>query len=1370
MKLRTQFVAICLGVVLAGSLLILSWTYVSARQRMIANFKDNILNFSTSIHDAILRFMETGDQTLLDRYMEDVAKMPSVEEANIARSENFEKSLGSKTKKPADEDYERQALESGTEIIREIRYKNRIRSISRVSPVIATGSCLACHPGIKEGETIAALCTTISYQGSYDRMIFDIFKTGFGQILFILLVAFFILLYFKRAISNPIERLQKDAELVGAGNMDHRFTVKARDEIGQLASAFDQMRRSLKDARQNLEKRVADRTAELTVALRESDAAKQSAQKLAEEVRKANRQLEEREKKLAKEIIERWQVEKKLKETNYFQSALLAGAGSAIISTDEKGAITSFNETAERMLGYKAAELVGLATPEVFHDKNEVISRAAEFSAEMNEKIVPGFEVFVVRLRKNLPNTFEWTYLAKDGRQIPVLLTVTALRDDEDHILGFLGIATDISALRKAQEELKESENRHRDLYELSADAMMQYSPTRGILDGNIACLKLFRCRDKAEFVSKKLGDFSPSHQPDGTESAVKSGQMMALAMAQGAHTFEWVHKDLGGKEFYASILLTKIEQKGEPILQATIRDVTLSKLAETALCEERAKLNAITSSAKEAIVMIDPVGNISFWNRAAEEMFGYSGAEILGKNLHATLAPVRFLGAFETGFESFKASGKGEAVGKTLELAALRKDGTEFPVELSLSAIQLNEQWYGVGIMRDVTERVQKDKRLRQLSRAVEQSPSSVVITNLGGAIEYVNPKFTEVTGYSLEEARGQNPRILKSGETNSEVYKELWASISSGREWRGELHNKKKNGELYWEFASISPIRNSKGEITNYLAVKEDITELKTREEQTNLLLRELQAARAASEAATRTKSQFVANMSHEIRTPMNAILGFLDLLRGTQLNDQQKDYLETIASSGEVLLAIINDILDLSKIEEGKLKLEHIDFNLDHLAEDVIRMIRPKIESKPVILSYRIAENVPHNLNGDPTRVRQLLLNFLSNALKFTDKGEVSLEVVLEEGPWQEGKTHLRFSVSDTGIGIPADKQEQIFVPFVQADMSTTRKYGGTGLGLSICRNIVEMMGGRIWVESEVGKGSRFIFTAPFEEGHGVAETEIYPIAAGHLKGRKVLVVDDLPKARQILFTICQEYGMAVSEAASAAEATEFLSKASERWELPEIAILDIMMPETDGYSLARQIKSRPEWSGMKIVAATSDVRVGLSAELSRVGFDAFLPKPITKREFVSVLKTVLGDKRSGGQIITRHTASEFACKGLKVLVAEDNPFNQKLMMMRLKSFGCEAEFADNGAEAVEKVKAKSYDLCLMDLQMPVMGGLQATEMIRRELSKDLPIIALTAAVLEEDREKCTAAGMNGFLGKPVKAQELKDILIKCGRREG
>jgi PAS domain S-box-containing protein len=1370
MKLRTQFVVICLGLILAGSLIILSWTFVSARQRTIGNFKDNILIFSTSIHDAMLRFMETGDQALLDRYMEDVSKLPSVEEAHIVRSENFEKSLGSKRKKPPDEDYEKEALESGHETVREIRHKNRARSIARVSPVIATGACLACHSGIKEGETIAALCTTISYQESYDRMIFDTFKTGFGQMFFILLVAFLILLYFKRAISNPLERLQKDAEVVGAGDMDHRFAIEARDEIGQLAAAFDEMRCNLRDARQNLEKRVTDRTVELTAALRESDAAKQSAQKLADEVRNANRQLEERERKLEREIVERWQIEKQLKETNYFQNALLAGAGSAIISTDSRGTITSLNEAAEKMLGYKAAELIGLATPEIFHNREEVIRRAGEFSEEMNEEIVPGFEVFVIRSRKNLPNTYEWTYLSKDGRRIPVLLTVTALKNDEGQVIGYLGLATDISELKKAQEELKESENKHRNLYELSADAIMQVSPDKGFLDGNIACLKLFCCRDKKEFTSKKFSDFSPQRQPDGNDSAVKSRQMMALAVAQGSHSFEWVHKTLEGKEFYASVLLTKIEHKGETILQATVRDTTLSKLAEIALCDERAKLNAITSSAQEAIIMIDSDGNVSFWNRAAESMLGYSPEEILGKNLHQWLAPKRFQESFEKAFGRFCATGEGLAVNKTLELSALRKDGTEFPVELSLSAIRINERWHGVGIMRDITERLQKDRRLRQLSRAVEQSPSSVVITNLEGAIEYVNPKFSEITGYSLEEARGQNPRILKSGETSPEVYKELWANISSGREWRGELHNKKKNGGLYWEFASISPIRNSKGEITNYLAVKEDITELKTREEQTNLLLHELQAARVASEAATRTKSQFVANMSHEIRTPMNAILGFLDLLRGTQLNDQQKDYLETIASSGEVLLAIINDILDLSKIEEGKLKLEHIDFNLDHLAEDVIRMIRPKIESKPVVLSYRIGENVPHNLKGDPTRVRQLLLNFLSNAVKFTDKGEVSLEVVLEEGPKQEGKPHLRFSVSDTGIGIPADKQGQIFAPFVQADMSTTRKYGGTGLGLSICRNIVEMMGGRIWVESEVGVGSRFIFTAPFEEGHGVAETEIYPVTAGNLKGRKVLVVDDLQKARQILFTICREYAMTVSEAASAAEAMEFLSGAWEKREMPEIAILDIMMPGMDGYSLARQIKNRPEWAGMKIVAATSDVRVGLSEELSRIGFDAFLPKPITKREFVSVLKTVLGDKRAGGQIITRHIASEFACKGLRVLVAEDNLVNQKLMMLLLKNLGCETEFAGNGAEAVEKVKTKSYDLCLMDLQMPVMGGLQATEMIRREVSKDLPIIALTAAVLEEDREKCMAAGMNSFLGKPVKAQELKDILIKWGRREG
>jgi PAS domain S-box-containing protein len=636
-----------------------------------------------------------------------------------------------------------------------------------------------------------------------------------------------------------------------------------------------------------------------------------------------------------------------------------------------------------------------------------------------------------------------------------------------------------------------------------------------------------------------------------------------------------------------------------------------------------------------------------------------------------------------------------------------------------------------------------------------LETMEGLVAVVNLSGRISFVNRSLCELLGYKREELKEQPITLLF--EINDKNFfpniNKNWILRDEEMEWRA------RDGTKVELNVSASLIRDKKGDPAGIVYAATDITERKKYE-------RELIIAKEAAEQANKAKSDFLANMSHEIRTPLNAVIGFSDVLSDTSMNNIQADYVDTIRESGKLLLALISDILDFSKIESGEIHLEEIDFNMKNLVEDVLRIARPKVTNTRIELYYDYNEKVPTDFVGDPTRVRQIILNLLNNAIKFTNKGEIGVHVLPTAGRKPDSGSKNEFysvqiSVQDTGIGIPPEKQKMIFETFTQADSSTTRRFGGTGLGLAITKALVEKMCGAIWVESEVGEGSEFTFTLNLKQSDPSAIADISPIDTDELIGKNVFIIDDNENARRLLRTFCQKAGLNVlAEAHTAVQCLKDLEKMQE---IPDLILSDIMMPEMDGYEFARKVKTN-NYKDMKLIAVSSDARPGSAKEAKDAGFDAFITKPVTERGVINVMKTVLGDKRSVGQIVTTHMAEELMKRKVRVLVAEDNPVNKKLIDILLHKLGFDGEIVSNGKEAVEKAMTEDFDICLMDIHMPVMSGIEATEEIRKRGNKTLPIVALTADVFKEGKDRCLEAGMNDFLSRPVKSEKLEQKIAE------
>ena len=809
------------------------------------------------------------------------------------------------------------------------------------------------------------------------------------------------------------------------------------------------------------------------------------------------------------------------------------------------------------------------------------------------------------------------------------------------------------------------------------------------------------------------------------------------------------VHRD--GHEFKIEIGMTALGHLDSRSVVAIARDLTPARESAARAEEAERTSQQIINRLEDGYFELDLQGvhvrvNDAYCRsvgRPPDELIGASYRDFIGHAAQATAPDDALRSVFETGeplraFE-YSFSDRGGARRFVEDSVSLQRDAVGQPTGF-------------IGIRRDCTARklaatqlLRSEEQYRAVLETIEDGYFEV---DWEGRYRFVNEAFCQITGYRADELVGQSYKKFFPPETIQLLYDSYSTVYRTGQPLKAfEYALIAKDGTQKYVEESVTLKRDPSGQSERFMGIRRDCTARKMAEQ-------ELARAKGAAEAASRAKGEFLANMSHEIRTPMNGIIGMTELVLGTDLTPYQSECLTTVKSSALSLLTILNDVLDFSKIESQKLELEHVPFSMADLVNDTLKPLAVKAHQKGLELAADIAADVPEGVAGDPGRLRQVLTNLVGNAVKFTDRGEVLLKVQKDRGAF--GKTVLRFIVSDSGIGISADKHTAIFEAFRQADGSTTRRFGGTGLGLAISSTLVRLMGGEIAIHSAPGEGSTFQFSLPFEMAPAVP----VPAVRGdvlRLVGMRVLVVDDNAVNRKILETQLARWRMTPVVVSGGRAALEALAAAARDVDPFGLVLLDAHMPDLDGFEVAAAIGKRPELAGSTIMMLSSGGEYGDWSRCRELGIAAYLTKPVKASDLLdSISRIAEGAAAARTSVVLAAAPNDTATRRLSVLLAEDNVVNQRVAVGLLTRRGHTVTVANNGIEALAEFDKQPFDVVLMDVQMPGMGGLDASRALRvREGQKGghVSIIAMTAHAMAGDRERCLAAGMDGYVAKPI-----------------
>jgi PAS domain S-box-containing protein len=932
-----------------------------------------------------------------------------------------------------------------------------------------------------------------------------------------------------------------------------------------------------------------------------------------------------------------------------------------------------------------------------------------------------------------------------------------------------------IGRLAATEEALSSSEYRFRNLVEASQGLICTHDLNGVLLSVNAAAASMLGYQPE-ELVGRSLKTVLAPDLQSGSDdywasigSASISEGILEVMTREGKKRM-WMFRNVlcrePGKERYV-------------ILHAV--DVTALKETEAAFRASERRFKRLSEYNMVGVVEADFDGNTTYANEAYARMLGYSVEELTGGNIRwdRDLSPPEWAPRDLDAMEQMRRTGVAEIFEKEL----IRKDGSRVAVLIRIALLDEGSRTCMCSII-DISTRKQAQRALLESERryrSVVDSVSEVIFqTDAAGNWSFLNPSWTAITGFRVEASLGK-PFLDFVHPGDRQENRAKWDSLLQHRKEysRHEVRYVTSDGSFRWVEVQSRPIIDENDRVLGISGTLNDVTQRREAEEQIN-------KAKEAAESATQAKSEFLANMSHEIRTPMNAIIGMSGLLLETQLSAEQMEYAETIGTSSDSLLTLINDILDFSKIESGKLEIEREPFDVRACVEEALDLLAAKASEKGLDLIYAVDESVPSRVEGDITRVRQILVNLIGNAVKFTETGEVRILVSsraesdgdMPNGNCPEPATvatyepselpalfELHFQVIDTGPGIAADRMDRLFQSFSQVDASTTRHYGGTGLGLAISKQLVQMMGGEIRVESQVGRGSIFHFT--IRCWSAPSHLRLYQRGSRpHLSGKRLLIVDDNETNRRVLARQVERWGMVAHPVGTGREALDLVRGGRQF----DAAILDMQMPEMDGLEVAAALRKIDGGREFPLVLLTSIGWHRKNSGGEDVEFAASLSKPVKVAALYSALSRIFEGApitliKPAAIKTTRRISGKFP---LHILLAEDNRVNQKVALRMLEKLGYRADVASNGFEVLDALRRQPYDLVLMDLQMPEMDGLEAARLIHQEWSqKRRPrIVAMTANTMSGDKEKCLAAGMDDYIGKPVTLTSLQNTIQRWG----